>query len=130
MPNPLCFDALVHAFHAVLDRLPDTRRGKHTQYAIKDAALAAFAVFFIQSPSFLAHQQTLRQAKGRSNAEHLFDITQLPCDNQIRTLLDPVPPDRFFPMFATITQALTTTGVVDTFRAVDDTVLIALDGTQ
>ncbi len=130
MAGPLHFDALVQAFHAVLDHLPDTRRGKNTQYAIKDAALGAFAVFFTQSPSFLAHQQTLQQAKGRNNAAQLFGITQIPCDNQIRTLLDPVPPAQLFPMFATITQALMTAGVVDTFRAVDDTVLIAVDGTQ
>src|SRR5918997_1670123 len=84
--------------------------GTNTQYTIKDAALAAFAVFFTQSPSFLAHQQTLRQAKGSSNAERLFGITQIPCDNQIRSLLDPVAPDQIFPMFATITQALTTAG--------------------
>ena len=130
MSDPLRFDALVHAFHALLDQLPDTRRGKNSQYAIKDAALGAFAVFFTQSPSFLAHQQALRQAKGRSNAEHLFGITQIPCDNQIRTLLDPVPPARLCPLFATITQALTSASVVDSFRAVNDTVLIALDGTQ
>ena len=130
MADPLRFAALVHTFHALLDQVPDTRRGKNTQYAIKDAALGAFAVFFTQSPSFLAHQQSLRQAKGSSNAERLFGITQIPCDNQIRTLLDPVPPAHLFPMFATITQALTTAGVVDTFRAVADTVLIALDGTQ
>jgi hypothetical protein len=40
-----------------------------------------------------------------------------------------VPPPQLFPMFATITEALTRAGVVDTFRAGDDTVLIALDGT-
>jgi hypothetical protein len=130
MSTLLHFDALVSAFHTVLDQLPDTRRGKNTQYAIKDAALGAFAVFFTQSPSFLAHQQTLRQTKGRSNAEQLFGITQIPCDNQIRTLLDPVPPAHLFPIFATITQALTTAGIVDTLRAVNDTVLIAVDGTQ
>src|SRR5919199_6680459 len=114
MINALRFDALVQAFHAVLDRLPDRRRGKHIQFAIKDAALGAFAVFFTQSPSFLAHQQTLRHAKGVSHAERLFGMTRIPCDNQIRTLLDPVPPAEFFPLFATITQALTTAGVVDT----------------
>jgi len=130
MAGPLAFDALVHTFHTLLDHLPDTRRGKNTQYAIKDAALAAFAVFFTQSPSFLAQQQTLRQATGRSNAEQLFGLTQIPCDNQIRRLLDPVPPAQLLPIFATITQALTTAGVVETFRAVDDTLLIALDGTQ
>ncbi len=130
MANPLGFDALVHTFRTLLAQLPDARRGKNTQYSIKDAALAAFAVFFTQSPSFLAHQLTLRQAKGSSNAERLFGITQIPCDNQIRTLLDPIPPDTLFPMFSAITHALTKAGIVDTFRAVDDTLLIALDGTQ
>jgi hypothetical protein len=130
MVDPLRFDALVHALHDLLAHLPDPRRGKNTQYEIKDAVLAAFAVFFTQSPSFLAHQLSLRQAKGLSNAERLFGITQIPCDNQIRTLLDPLSPDLFFPLFSLITDALTTAGVVDTFRAFDDTLLIALDGTQ
>ena len=130
MINALRFDALVQAFHEVLDRLPDRRRGKNIQFAIKDAALGAFAVFFTQSPSFLAHQQTLRHAKGVSNAERLFGMTRIPCDNQIRTLLDPVPPDQLAPIFTTITETLTQAGVIDTFRAFDDTVLIALDGTQ
>ena len=130
MADPLRFDALVDTVHEVLDQLPDTRRGKNIQYAIKDAALAAFAVFFTQSPSFLAHQRTLRQAKGISNAERLFGITQVPCDNQIRTLLDPVPPEELVPIFSSIIHALTRAGVVDTFRDFDETLLIALDGTQ
>ncbi len=78
MSDPLHFDALVHAFHTVLDHLPDTRRGKNTQYAVKDAALGAFAVFFTQSPSFLAHQQTLQQAKGRTNAQQLLALRRSP----------------------------------------------------
>lgn len=127
---PLQFDALVQALHTQLDQLPDARRGKNTQYSIKDAALGAFAVFFTQSPSFLAHQQTLHHAKGVSNAERLFGMTQIPCDTQIRRLLDPVSPDELVPLFATLTTALTAAGVVDTFRTFDDTVLIALDGTQ
>jgi hypothetical protein len=130
MTAPLQFDALVQTLHTRLDQLPDVRRGKNTQYSIKDAALGAFAVFFTQSPSFLAHQQTLHHAKGVSNAERLFGMTQIPCDTQIRRLLDPVPPDDLFPIFATLTQALTAAGVVDTFRSFDDTLLIAMDGTQ
>ena len=31
-------------------------------------------------------------AKGRSNAKGLFELHQLPSDNQIRNLLDPVDP--------------------------------------
>jgi hypothetical protein len=130
MVNPLGFDSLVHSLHDMLDRLPDARRGKNIQFQIKDAALAAFAVFFTQSPSFLAHQLSLRQAKGISNAERLFGITQIPCDNQIRNLLDPLPPPQLFSIFSTIIQALTSAKVVDTFRTFDNTLLVALDGTQ
>lgn len=130
MDESLRFPALIERFHHLLDQLPDTRRGKNTQYSIKDAALAAFAVFFTQSPSFLAHQQTLIHAKGRSNAETLFGIAQVPCDNQIRALLDPVSPTLLFPMFATLIQALHDSGIIDTFRTFDDTLLLALDGTQ
>jgi hypothetical protein len=130
MANPLGFDSLVHALHAILDRLPDRRRGKNIQYSLRDTALAAFAAFFTQSPSFLAHQRSLRQAKGTSNAERLFGITRIPCDNQIRNLLDPLSPTLFFPLFSVITDLLASAGVLDTFRAFDHTLLIALDGTQ
>jgi hypothetical protein len=130
MADRLHFDGLVHAFQDLLATLPDARRGKNTRYAIQDAALGAFAVFFTQAPSFLAAQQTLRQAKGVSNAERLFGITHIPCDTQIRSLLDPLAPAQFFPIFATITQALAAANIIDTFRAVNTTLLIALDGTQ
>ena len=130
MTSPLTFDALTQALHRSLDPLPDTRRGKNILYAVKDAALGAFAVFFTQSPSFLAHQQALRQAKGTSNAHSLFGITQIPCDNQIRTLLDRVSPKHLFPIFSTITHALLEAGVIKRFHVLDQTVLIAIDGTQ
>ncbi len=130
MTAPLHFDALVQALHVRLDALPETRRGKNIHYAIKDAALGAFAVFFTQAPSFLAHQQSLQHAKGTSNAQRLFGMTHIPSDSQIRRLLDPVSPAHFCPLFATLTAALTSAGLIDTFRTVNNTLLIALDGTQ
>ncbi len=57
-------------------------------------------------------------------------MAHIPCDTQRRTLLDAVPPDQLFPMFMTITQALLTAGAIASFHVLDDTVLIALDGTQ
>jgi hypothetical protein len=59
--------------------LPDQRRGRNTRYAMADFALAAFAPFFMQSPSFLAHQRHLETGRGRSN-----------CETQIRAKLDAV----------------------------------------
>ena len=130
MTEPLAFDHLVKRLHRQLAALPDYRTGKNTQYTIKDAALGAFAVFFTQSPSFLAYQRMMQQAKGRSNAESLFGMGAIPCDNQIRTLLDPVAPAELFPVFAGVYDALDDAGQVSPWRVFADQLLIALDGTD
>ena len=124
------FDHLVYALHQQLASLPDYRKGKNTRYAIKDAALGAFAVFFTQSPSFLAYQRTMQQAKGRSNAESLFGILTIPGANQIRTVLDPVAPAELFPVFAGVYDALEEAGHLSSWRGFADQLLIALDGTE
>ena len=100
MTEALAFDDLVQALPHQFASLPDDRTGKKTQYAITAAALGAFAVFCTQSPSFLAYQRTMHPAKGRSNAESLFGMGDIPCDTQIRTLLDPVAPAQLFPVLA------------------------------
>ncbi|MSP02612.1 MAG: hypothetical protein EXR07_16415 [Acetobacteraceae bacterium] len=75
--------------------LPEQRTGTNTQYAMADFGLAAFSVFFMQSPSFLEHQRHLATARGRSNCETLFGMTKIPGDSQIRAKLDPVEPSLF-----------------------------------
>ena len=71
---------------------PDVRSGKNSVYELADVGMSAFSVFFTQSPSFLAHQRDMKLRKGRSNAENLFHLEELPSDNQIRNLLDAVSP--------------------------------------
>jgi hypothetical protein len=130
MSETLAFDNLLQRFHRQLEQLPDHRRGNNTTYEIKDAALGAFAVFYTQSPSFLAYQRTMKRRKGRSNAESLFGIEQIPCDNQIRTLLDPMAPYHLFPMFSAILGSLAESGELDPFRVLGGHLLVSLDGTR
>ena len=77
---------------------PDLRRGDNATYSMADIGLAAFSVFFMQSPSFLAHQRRLQEGHGRSNGESLFGLTRIPSDNHIRTLLDPAEPNLLHPV--------------------------------
>jgi hypothetical protein len=130
MPEALSFDNLIRLLHQQLEQPPDHRNGRNTTYSIKDAALGAFAVFFTQSPSFLAYQRQMKRVKGRSNAESFFRIEQIPSDNQIRNLLDPVAPDQLFPLFRTIFGALEQSDHLNSFRFLDDNLLISLDGTR
>src|SRR5882724_5355525 len=94
------FTDFLHALRTAMAAFPDLRKGRNKHYTLLDAALGAFAVFFTQSPSFLAYQRDMAAHKGQSNAHTLFGLTEIPCDNQIRTLLDPVPPALLRPVFA------------------------------
>jgi hypothetical protein len=95
-----------------------------------DIGVAAFSVFFMQSPSFLAHQRQLAQGHGRSNCETLFVMTAIPSDNHLRAMLDPVEPERFHPVFADVLGELERGGGLEAFRRLGDHVLIALDGAE
>lgn len=97
---------------------------------MKDAALSAFSVFFLQNPSFLSSQINLQKGHGKNNATSIFGVHQIPGDNQVRNLLDPVPPETLFPLMAGIGDELYRQGRLDAYRSVNNTLLIALDGTN
>ncbi|MBI4025465.1 MAG: hypothetical protein HY360_10830 [Verrucomicrobia bacterium] len=120
---------MVDQFRKQLAAMPDRRTGSNTQYSMEDIGLSAFAVFFTQSPSFLAHQKAMQQAKGANNAQALFQIGDIPTDNHVRDTLDPVPPEHIFPVYDSVYQAFAKQGILNTFQAVHNTRLIALDGT-
>jgi len=85
-------DELVTLLGRQLDSLPDERVGPNLTYTLRDAGLAAVAVFFMQAPSFLAHQRDMQRQKGHNNAASLFGLRTVPSDPQIRNLLDPLAP--------------------------------------
>ncbi len=130
MTNASTFDQLIQLFRQHLEQLPDHRKGNNTTYEIRDAALGAFAVFFTQSPSFLAYQRQMKRSKGRSNAESLFQIDQIPSDPQIRNLLDLIEASTLYPLFRSVLVELEEAGHLDAFRFLDDSLLISLDGTR
>ena len=130
MTNEQTFDHLIQLFRQQFEQLPEHRKGNNTTYQISDAVLGAFAVFFTQSPSFLAYQRQMKRTKGRSNAESLFHIEQIPSDPQIRNLLDPIEARILYPLFRKVMAKLEQTGHLDAFRFLGDSFLISLDGTQ
>ncbi len=80
--------------------------------------------------SFLAYQRDMAKRKGQSNAHTLFGLTEIPCDNQIRTLLDPVPPELLGPVFDHGFNSLVQTQQRAAFRSWQKRLLVVLDGTQ
>ena len=67
MGKPLTFRKLLAPVQQALDRLPEHRSGQNILYSLTEAGLSAFAVFYMQSPSFLAHQRDMQRRRERNN---------------------------------------------------------------
>jgi hypothetical protein len=126
----LSFPRLIEQLRQVIQDFPDKRTGQNSHYRVEEAALGAFSVFFTQSPSFLAHQKSMAVTKGQNNARSLFGIQRIPCDIQIRKLLDEVAPSQVLPVFTYIFDALKAAGALSSFLSSFGGLLIALDGTE
>ncbi len=115
-----------------VEQLADPRRGRNTQYRFNDIAMAAFSVFFMQSPSFLSHQRRMAQSRdGDSCAASLFGMARIPCDNHIRQSLDGISLESFYAVLdAALTVLRQKPGGLKSFRRLGGRCLIALDGTE
>ena len=123
-------ESLLAAFRQTAASLPDSRHGRNKRYSLPDAASCAFSLFFLQSPSFLHFQRRMQQQTSRSNCQTLFGIESIPCDNQIRNLLDGVAPDSFRNLFPLCLDTLRDEGALEPFLRLGGRLLVALDGIQ
>jgi hypothetical protein len=127
--NARRFDHFIERWRSVARGLPDRRTGDNCFHPMADIASSAFAVFFIQSPSFLSFQTNMAKASGRNNARSLFQIEAIPCDNHIRQMLDPIEASHLFSLFDDLHKGFEEAGLLEEMRAVQRTRLIALDAT-
>ena len=125
------FADFIARLKALASTLPDPRTGQNTHYTLSDIVLGAFSVFFLQWPSFLSWQQSMKKRAGRSNAETLFQIEDVPCDQHIRDILDPIAPDHFYPEFHALWREVVTEGYVKAYQVLNGRhILLSLDGIQ
>ena len=122
--------SLLSGLKAVCAAFPDPRKGRSGNIAMADFGLSAFAMFFMQSASFLSFQRKLEKGQGRSNCQTLFGIEKIPSDNYIRDMLDGADPALFAPCFHRTEQLLLEPAMREAFGRLGGRTLIALDGTE
>ena len=123
---------LISDLRVVCVGLPDRRQGRanDSAYTMADIGLSAFSIFFMGSPSFLAHQRALAEGHSRSNCETLFGISAIPTDNYIRLMLDGASPAAFDGLFIKAMETVAAADALAPFQCLGGRVLIALDGTE
>jgi hypothetical protein len=126
MRRSLSVDALIERMKS--KELTDRRTGQNKQYRVNDAVLAAFAIFYMQSGSFLAGQRHLEQTKGQSNAKTVFQMEHIPTDSHIRNLLDPVNPTELADEFRYMLDQMANSGYLNQWRVLEGRLAFSLDG--
>ena len=72
----------------------------------------------------------MQQERGRNNATAWFGVHQIPSDQQIRNLLDPVRPEHLAPLLIDTVDGPYRLRALETHRALAGGFLLAFDGTQ
>lgn len=127
--NKNSFPTLLNFLNETIITFPDIRKGENKKYEIKDAVISAFSVFFIQCPSFLSHQNLMEKNKGNNNARTIFDVYNIPSNNQIRNLIDPINPSLLIPVYNNAYSYLKEKQIINSYLSFNDNLLIPLDGT-
>src|ERR1700684_945628 len=109
-----CLNDLIECVGRTCAGLADKRRGKNSQFSMRDIGLAGFSPFFMQCPSFLSHQRQICEGigHGRSNCQTLLGMERIPSDNHIRTMLDDIEPSSLYPLFDEVLAAVETAGAL------------------
>jgi len=82
------FDSFITWLSQRFSQIKDHRR-KQKRIDLKDILMSALAMFSLKCPSLLDFEKRTRQEK--TNLRAVFDIQRIPCDTQMRTVLDKVP---------------------------------------
>jgi hypothetical protein len=96
----LSADALFSLVRAEFEQVPD-QRADNAKIDLADALMSGLAMFSLKDPSLLAFEA--RRATDH-NLHTIFKIETVPCDTQLRTILDEVELDALWPE---CTQAFT-----------------------
>lgn len=131
MSEILGFAALLGYLQAAVAKMEDPRKDSpNKRYSVLDAVLSAFGAFFMQCESFLEYQRQLNSRKGRDNTQTLFEVSQIPTDNQIRNIIDPISAMTLVEVFAQIYRILKNKGYLKPFEVLGGQLLVSLDGTE
>jgi hypothetical protein len=118
----LSADALHALLRTAFEAVPE-HRPKPT-IPLPDALLSAFAMFSLKDPSLLAFDAR----RPERNLQQLYGIDRVPCDTQMREILDPVKPERLRPAFQAVFRQLQRGKALERLVFHEGCYLLTLDG--
>ena len=96
-------------------------------YTMSDIGIAAFSIFFLGSPSSLAHRTALAAGQGRPNCQTLSGTTKIPAGKYNCLMPSGAAPAVFYSLLG---QVIAAAGPMESFQRPGGRRLFALDGTE
>ena len=122
----LSADPLIKTVRTAFEQVGETRKGK-AQIPMEDALMAAFAMFSLKDPSLLQFDK--RRREEPTNLKTIYKLSTIPCDTQMRTILDPVPPEELRPAHNKVFNAIQRGKALEKMRYLEEGYLMPMDGT-
>jgi hypothetical protein len=120
----LSADALFRLLRLGFEDVGDHRQEK-APIPLVDALMSAFAMFSLKDPSLLAFEAR----RHDENMKNVFGMGAVPCDTQMREILDPVDPLALRPLFVDVFRQLQRGKALKPFLFYRGHYLLSLDGT-
>ena len=119
-------DALFARIRKDFDLVPDHRASNST-IPLADALMSGFAMFSLKDQSLLAFDE--RRQDDPDSLHTVYGVEQIPCDSQMRQILDQVLPVYLRRPFRSIFMQLQRGKVMEKMTWLDGHYLLALDAT-
>lgn len=103
------------------------KRYSNSKINLDDALMSALAMFQLKSPSLLAFDK--RRIKDGDNLRSIFGINDIPCDSQMRTILDPLSLSSLRAPFLTVFRQIQRGKEFEKLAYLDGHYLLSGDGT-
>jgi Transposase DDE domain len=129
LQQKLTFDELMTILSTAFKQIPDHRVGNATKYVLADVLKSAFAMFSLKCPSLLDFKQQTRPEQ--SNLRTIYQLAgAIPCDNQMRGMLDPLDPAHLRVLFHTLFLRLRHAGLLREYQYWHKYVVVSVDGVE
>jgi len=124
----LRFDWLMEFLDEQFQLFPE-KRASNAKYSLASVVKAAFAMFSLKSPSLLNFKK--QTAAEQNNLRSIYKIDgEIPCDNQMRVILDVLEPSAIRSIFGSIFEVLNQAGVIKEYRFWEKSIIVSVDGVE
>lgn len=126
----LNFNALRKSMAEHFSAIADNRQQNKCDYSQHDILMSAFACMYFQDPSLLHFQKRLEQNQQRNNLRNIFNVHNIPSNNQLRDVLDEISSEALAPIFKDFYEKLRRHKHLEGYAILPNVLMCTIDGTQ